>query len=114
MKMKLVVSDEPRWTVRDVASWRKRSVRTIYRLVAKGLIPAKLDGGQLRFDPAEVRASWAALPPAASGRSRGLPPSPLGRRPIEQVLTERAKYWYAVPDELAIRRAQKEAAHGSD
>lgn len=109
------MSAEARWTIEDVAAWRRRSVRTIRRLVANGSIPAKKDGRQLRFDPAEVRAVWAALPPAAAGRSRGLPPSILGRRrPIEDVLAERARHFYDVPDELAARRRKQEVANGRD
>jgi len=95
-----------------LASRLALSVRTLRRMLAAGTIPARRVGK--RALAVEWPAVWAALPSAASGRSRGLPPSPLGRRPIETVLAERAKHWYAVPDELAIRRAQKEGTYGSD
>lgn len=104
-----MMSREQRWTTQDVASWRKRSVRTIYRLVAKGLIPAKKDGRQLSFDPMEVEKAWAALPPAGRARVAAMPPSAT-RRPIDlaAALRYKVQHWCdPPPDELAARRKQK-------
>lgn len=95
-----------------LASRLALSVRTLRRKLAAGTIPARRVGK--RALAVDWPAVWAALPSAAAGRSRGLPPSILGRRrPIEQVLTEQARHCYDVPDELAIRRAQKGAEHGT-
>lgn len=90
-----------------LASRLALSVRTLRRTIAAGTIPARRVGK--RALAVEWSAVWAALPSAASVRLGGLPPSRPGRRPIETVLAERAKRWYAVPDELALRRAQKES-----
>lgn len=101
---------ETRLTYEEIAAWLTMSVRDVRRKVADGSIPAKRVGRRILFDPAEV---WAALPSAATGRSRGLPPSPLARTPLEQVLRTRARRWYEVPDELAAKRAEKEGRHGT-
>lgn len=53
------MADTDVMTVRDVAEYLKVKERTIYRLVAKGGIPAFKVGGSWRFRRAEIE-EWIA------------------------------------------------------
>lgn len=92
-------------TYSELAYRLKVSVKTVRRLVAAGLIPAKQVGGRHRFYWSDV---LGALPASGAARSaRRLPPL-AGRPDMIAYLKEKAAHHYAHPvDELAQRRAQR-------
>lgn len=97
-------------TYAEIAAHVRLSVRDIRRGVADGSIPHGRRGRRILFDVDEV---WAALRAAGQAwaeqaRARRGPVARRGRPDLAAILAGRAKHFYAVPDELAAKRAQRE------
>lgn len=49
-------TDTESWTIKEVASFLKMSVKTIHRRCLENEIPSKKIGGQYRFSPSLIKA----------------------------------------------------------
>lgn len=57
------IVDEPRWTVKEVSQYLRRSLRTVRGDYLAGRLPCIRIGNSVRFDPDVIRAIGRGEPP---------------------------------------------------